>query len=142
MNVERSTTMSKYVITRGKLPAFRYSPGVAVDDFIFLAGHLGVNEQGKLVSDDVADQARQAFGNLTRTLTAAGAQLTDVVRFSFWITSYDDMKVIDSVYEELFPGDLPARTSLLIDALPLGARFEVDGIAVRGSGQQEVQQVS
>lgn len=134
--------MSKYVITRGRLPAFRYSPGVAVDDLVFLAGHLGFDDKGELVSDDVADQVRQAFGNLANTLDAVGARLTDVVRLSFWITSYDDMKVIDSVYEEIFPGDLPARTSLLVDALPLGARFEVDGIAVRGSGQQDVQRVN
>jgi reactive intermediate/imine deaminase len=133
--------MTKQVITRGKLPAFQYSPGIAVDDLIFLAGHLGFDEQGSLVGDDVADQVRQAFRNMADTLDAAGAELTDVVRLSFWLTSYDDMKAIDEVYREIFPGDLPARTSLLVDALPLGARFEVDGVAVRGSGLQETRRL-
>lgn len=133
--------MTKQVITRGKLPAFQYSPGIGVDDLIFLAGHLGFDEQGELVGDDLADQVRQAFRNLEQTLTAAGAELTDVVRLSLWITSYDDMPTIDKVYREIFPGDLPARTSLLVGGLPLGAKFEVDGVAVRGSGAQEIRHV-
>jgi 2-iminobutanoate/2-iminopropanoate deaminase len=138
---DKEYAMTKQVITRGKLPAFQYSPGIGVDDLVFLAGHLGFDADGKLVSDEVTDQVRQAFRNLADTLAAAGAELTDVVRLSLWITSYDDMKAIDEVYREIFPGDLPARTSLLVAGLPLGARFEVDGIAVRGSGSHEIQRV-
>lgn len=49
------------------------------------------------------------------------------------------MPTIDKVYREIFPGDLPARTSLLVGGLPLGAKFEVDGVAVAsGTGNDEI----
>jgi 2-iminobutanoate/2-iminopropanoate deaminase len=127
--------MGRQVITRGKIPGYTYSPGVVVGDTAYLAGHFGVDEQGKLVSDKVGEQGRQALENVGATLAAAGLGLTDVVSLRVWLTTYDDMPEFDAVYGEYFPQDPPARTAFMVGRLPLGAKVELDGIAVRDSAQ-------
>lgn len=127
--------MGRELITRGKLPGYRYSPGVVVRDTAYLAGHFGVDGDGKLVAADVASQGRQALTNLGSTLAAAEMTLADIVSMRVWLTTYDDMPAFDEVYGEFFPADPPARTAFMVERLPLGAAVELDAIAVRGSAE-------
>ncbi|MFC7309211.1 RidA family protein [Streptomyces monticola] len=130
--------MGRSVITRGKLAGYRYSPGVVVSDTAYLAGHFGVDGDGRLVSEDVAAQGRRALENLGATLDAAGMGLGDVVSMRVWLVTYDEMPQFDAVYGEFFPQDPPARTAFMVDRLPLGARVELDAIAVRGSARVDI----
>ncbi|MFH8404411.1 RidA family protein [Streptomyces sp. NPDC018019] len=129
--------MGREVITRGKLHGYKYSPGVVVAGTAYLAGHFGVDAEGRLVSEDVAEQGRKALENVRATLEAAGMGLGDVVSMRVWLVTYDEMPQFDGVYGEFFPQDPPARTAFMVDRLPLGARVELDAIAVRGSSQVE-----
>lgn len=127
--------MGRELITRGKLPGYRYSPGVVVGDTAYLAGHFGVDDDGKLVAADVAAQGHRALMNLRSTLDAAGMTLGDVVSMRVWLTTYDDMPAFDEVYGEFFPADPPARTAFMMERLPLGAAVELDAMAVRHSAE-------
>ncbi|MCQ4046557.1 RidA family protein [Streptantibioticus rubrisoli] len=127
--------MGRELITRGKLPGYRYSPGVLVGNTAYLAGHFGVDSGGRLVAADVAAQGRQALTNLGSTLEAAGMTLADVVSMRVWLTTYDNMPAFDEAYGEFFPADPPARTAFMVERLPLGAAVELDAIAVRESAE-------
>ncbi|WP_051831668.1 RidA family protein [Streptomyces violens] len=129
--------MGRQVITRGKVPGYKYSPGVVVGDTAYLAGHFGVDDQGELVSQDVAEEGRRALRNMDATLAAAGMSLADVVSMRVWLVTYDDMPAFDKVYGEFFPQDPPARTAFMVGRLPLGAKVELDAVAVRGSAEVE-----
>ncbi|MFB7598180.1 RidA family protein [Streptomyces sp. NPDC056160] len=127
--------MGRELIVRGKVPGYRYSPGVVVGDTAYLAGHFGVDGEGKLVADEVAGQGRRALENLRSTLEAARMGLADVVSMRVWLTTYDDMPAFDAVYGEFFETDPPARTAFMVERLPLGAAVELDAIAVRDSAE-------
>jgi 2-iminobutanoate/2-iminopropanoate deaminase len=125
---------SKTVVREGAVSAGHYSPAVTAGGLCFLAGHLGVDEQERLVGG-VEEQTRQALENLTTTLRRAGLERSDVVRASVWVRDYADMPVVNKVYAEYFPTDPPARTAFQTPALPLDAAFEIDAVAVaRGAG--------
>ncbi len=127
--------MGRKLITRGKLPGYRYSPGVVVGDTAYLAGHSGVDKDGKLVANDIASQDRQVLANMRATLEAAGMTLEDVVSIRVWLTTYDGMPAFDEVYGAFCPVDPPARTAFIVEKLPLGAAVELDAIAVRDSSE-------
>ncbi len=127
--------VGRELITRGKLPGYRYSPGVVVGDTAYLAGHFGVDTDGKLIAEDIASQGRQALANVRATLKAAGMTLEDVVSMRVWLTTYDDMPAFDEVYGAFYPVDPPARTAFMVERLPLGAAVELDAIAVRDSSE-------
>ncbi|MFD7169492.1 RidA family protein [Streptomyces violascens] len=127
--------MGRELITRGKLPGYRYSPGVVVGDTAYLAGHFGVDKAGSLVAGGVAAQGRQALENMRATLEAAEMTLKDVVSMRVWLTTYDGMPAFDEVYGAFFPVDPPARTAFMVENLPLGAAVELDAIAVRDSSE-------
>ncbi|MFE3187131.1 RidA family protein [Streptomyces violascens] len=127
--------MGRELITRGKLPGYRYSPGVVVGDTVYLAGHFGVGKDGSLVAGGIAAQGRQALENMRATLDAAEMTLKDVVSMRVWLTTYDDMPAFDEAYGAFYPVDPPARTAFMVEKLPLGAAVELDAIAVRDSSE-------
>jgi 2-iminobutanoate/2-iminopropanoate deaminase len=76
---------------------------------------------------------RQVVANLEQVLAAAGASVTDVVRTNVYLVDMADYAGMNAAYAELFPGR-PARTCVQVAGLPLGARVEIDCIAVRATG--------
>ncbi len=121
--------VKKTVITKGRVAGFQYSPAVVAGGWCFVAGHAGVDASQNLV-EGVEAQTRQTLDNITATLAEAGLSLADVVRTSVWLRSYRDLPVVDVVYAKYFPSDQPARTAICVADLPLGARVEIDAIAL------------
>lgn len=120
----------KDVISKGAIAGNPYSPAVLASGFCFLAGHLGVDDDQRLVEGGIEAQTRKALDNLAATLAEAGLELSHVVRTSVWVTDYADMPAVNKVYAEYFPEQPPARTAFQVPVLPLGAAFEIDGIAI------------
>ena len=110
-------------------PAGPFSPGLSIGGWIFLSGQGGFDpETGALVSDDIADQAEQAFRNIEVLLEAAGARLDDVVSCLVHITDLAEFARFNAVYENWFPDPQPVRTTVRAD-LVAEMRVEVTVIA-------------
>jgi len=110
-------------------PAGAFSPGPSIGGWIFLSGQGGFDpETGALVSDDIADQAEQAFRNIEVLLEAAGARLDDVVSCLVHITDLAEFARFNAVYENWFPDPQPVRTTVRAD-LVAEMRVEVTVIA-------------
>ena len=110
-------------------PAGPFSPGLSIGGWIFLSGQEGFDpETGALVSDDIADQAEQAFRNIEVLLEAAGARLDDVVSCLVHITDLAEFARFNAVYENWFPDPQPVRTTVRAD-LVAEMRVEVTVIA-------------
>jgi 2-iminobutanoate/2-iminopropanoate deaminase len=87
---------------------------------------------GKLVEGSIGDQTRRCLDNLTTVAAAAGADLSDAVRMGIYVTDISVFGEVNEAYGEYFPSDPPARTTIGVAALPLGAQVEIDAmIAVR-----------
>ncbi len=111
-----------------------FSSAVTVGDTIYVSGHLGRDpETNKLISDDAADQTRQTLANMERTLKAVGAELSDVVKCTIFLDDMADYTAMNAAYAESFPGDKPARSTIGADGLAIGAKVEIECIAVKPS---------
>jgi len=104
-----------------------YSPAVRAGDWLALAGQVGLDPStGKLVDGDVAAQTRQAMANIAAVLGDCGATLGDVAKTTVFLVDMGDFPVMNEVYADAFAGHRPARSTIGVAALPLGARVEVE----------------
>jgi 2-iminobutanoate/2-iminopropanoate deaminase len=111
-----------------------YSQAVQVGDFVYTAGQIPlVPETGKLVDGGIEAQTRQVMQNLARILEAAGSSLAQTVKTTIFVTNLADFGAINKVYGSFFGDDPPARSTVQVAALPLGANVEIEAVAVKAS---------
>lgn len=126
--------MQRHVIATDQAPAAvgPYSQGVQCADFVYTAGQIPLDPAtGQLVQGSIEDQTRQVLKNLQAILAAAGCGMSDVVKTTVFIMDMGDFKAMNAVYAEFFPGAPPARSTVQVAGLPLGARVEIEAVAVR-----------
>ncbi|HLE72752.1 MAG TPA: Rid family detoxifying hydrolase [Anaerolineales bacterium] len=115
---------------RGAKPIGPYSPAVRTGNFLFTSGQIGLDPQtGKLVSEGVETEARQALTNLKLLVEAGGFSLDMVVKTTLYLTNIADFAAVNGVYAEFFPSEPPARSTVQVSALPAGASIEIEAIA-------------
>lgn len=106
-----------------------YSHAVKGSGLVFLSGQTPMDPTtGQLVEGSVGDQTRRCLDNLAVVAAAAGAQLTDAVRVAIYVTDMSTFKEVNEAYVAYFPNDPPARTTIGVASLPLGAQLEMDAI--------------
>jgi len=112
-----------------------YSQAVAVQpgELVFCSGQVGLDPStGKLVDGDVKEEVRRALENLRSVLEAAGLSLQHVVRTTCFLIDMGDFATMNEIYAEYFSeGVKPARSTVAVAALPAGAAFEIDAIALK-----------
>jgi 2-iminobutanoate/2-iminopropanoate deaminase len=102
---------------------------------VFCAGQVGVDPStGALVEGGVEAQAERVLRNLGAVLGAAGLSYDDVVKTTCFLADISDFTAFNGVYARFFGDTPPARSTFQVAALPLGARVEVEAIAVRPAG--------
>ena len=110
-----------------------YSHAVAAGELIFLSGQTPLDSAtGKVVEGDVAAQTEQCFKNLFNVLTAAGLTQDHVVKCNVYLTDMNDFAAMNAVYAQQFEAPYPARTTVQVAGLPLGARIEIEMVARKG----------
>jgi 2-iminobutanoate/2-iminopropanoate deaminase len=121
--------MSKTAITSPELaPAVGpFSQAVEVDGFLFLSGQVAQDPAtGKVVEGGVVPETERIFQNLSAVLKAANKSFDDVVRAGVFLTNIADFAAMNGVYARHFSQPFPARTTIGVATLPLGARVEID----------------
>ncbi len=107
-----------------------YSHAVDSGDLIFLSGQTPLDSAtGKLVEGDIKEQTRQCFINLFAVLESCGLSGDDVQKVNVYLTDMANFKEMNSVYETMFTPPYPARTTIGVASLPLGASVEIEMIA-------------
>jgi 2-iminobutanoate/2-iminopropanoate deaminase len=110
-----------------------YSQAVVSGDHVFLSGQTPIDPAtGALVDADVGGQTQRCFDNLAAVLAAAGLTFDHVVKVNVYLTSMADFGEMNEVYARQFSEPYPARTTVAVAALPLGARIEIELVARRG----------
>jgi 2-iminobutanoate/2-iminopropanoate deaminase len=111
-------------------PVGPFSPAVRDGDRVYTSGQVAQNPAtGKLIDGDVAAQTEQALHNLQVILSAAGKSLEDVVKVNVYLTDMRHFAEMNAVYARHFVAPYPARTTVAVAALPLGAAVEIEVIA-------------
>ncbi len=97
---------------------------------LFLSGQTPIDPAtGRLVEGDITTQTRQVFANLRSVLSAAGLSMDAVVKLNVYLTSMADFAEMNAVYATVFEPPFPARTTLEVRGLPLGASVEIELVA-------------
>jgi len=107
-----------------------YSQAVVSGGILYASGQIGLLPiEGKLVADDVQSQARQVTENLSAVLAEACIDITDVLKVNIFLTDMDDFPLVNTIYAGWLGEHRPARATVAVAALPLGAKVEMDLIA-------------
>lgn len=128
--------MTKQVIQTENAPAAvgPYSQGMVANGFIFTAGQIALLPSGgNLFDQDVQTQARQVIANLEAVLVAGGSSLKSIVKTTIYLQNMSDFAAVNAVYSEVFSAlgtPTPARSTIEVAKLPLGALVEIEVIAL------------
>jgi 2-iminobutanoate/2-iminopropanoate deaminase len=123
---------SRHAVTSPGAPAAvgPYSHAVRSGDLVFTSGQIPLDPAtGKLVTGAIELQTRRVMDNLAAVLAAAGTSLPRVVKTTIYLTDLGDFAAVNGVYASYFSSDPPARSTVQVAALPLGAKVEIDAIA-------------
>ena len=127
--------MAKRAITSAKsTPIGPYSPAIQAGDLLFVSGQTPLDAgTGKLVEGDISVQARQCLENLKAILEAAGLGFAHVLKTNIFLTNMADFAAVNAVYKTYFEEPYPARSTVAVVALPMGAAVEIELVASRSA---------
>ena len=108
-----------------------YSQAIAAGDLVFCAGQIGRDPASGVLPDGVEAQTEQTLRNLQAVLDAAGCTFANVVKTTCFLADIGDFAAFNGVYERFVTDPPPARSTFQVAALPMGARVEIEAIAVR-----------
>ncbi|MDR2109785.1 MAG: RidA family protein [Spirochaetaceae bacterium] len=122
------------VITTEKAPKAigPYSQGIAAGNFVYTSGQLPIDAAtGELEKSDIKKAAKNSLENCRAILEAAGLSLKDVVKTLVFMTDLSEFTAMNEVYASYFAENPPARSCIQVAALPLGAKIEIEVVAVK-----------
>ena len=125
--------MSRQIIHTAVAPAAigPYSQAVKVGNTVYLSGQTPLDpDTMKLVEGDITVQAQQVFKNLAAVCEAAGGSFAKVARVGIYLTDLSNFAKVNAVMAEHFTEPYPARSTIEVSALPVGAQVEVDMVMV------------
>jgi len=107
-----------------------YSQAMMHGGILYTSGQIGLHpEQGVLVGEGVEAQAQQVTKNLSAVLEAAGATVSDIIKVNIYLLDMADFPLVNTIYADWLGEHRPARATVAVAALPLGAKVEMDLIA-------------
>jgi 2-iminobutanoate/2-iminopropanoate deaminase len=124
--------MSKSIIQTEKAPKAigPYSQAIKSDNLLFISGQLPIHPISGELSGDIQTQTRQALENLKSILAAAGSTVESVLKTTVFLKNLDDFNTFNAIYQEYFPKDAPARSTIEVSRIPRGALIEIEAVAV------------
>ncbi len=120
----------KQVITTALAPAAvgPYSQAVRTGDLVFLSGQIGRDPSGQTLSAEFEVQVRQAFKNMLALVEASGGTPEQLIKLTLFVLDMAKFPIVNQVMAEMVPQPYPARSTVGVASLPLGAQFEVEAI--------------
>ena len=123
--------MEHVLTSNAPAPVGPYSQAVIHDGVAYLSGQVPLDPAtGEIVGTDIETQTRQVLANLAAVLEATGSTWPQVLRVSVYLVDIADFPAFNAIYSETLGDARPARSTFQVAALPLGARVELDAIAI------------
>ena len=113
-------------------PKAPYSQGIDAGTQVFVSGQLGIDPFTGEIPGSVADETRHAMDYMRAVLAAAGLSMNEVCKTTIFMIDFDDYSKVNEVYSKYFETP-PARSTVKVAELTMGARVEIEAIAVRTS---------
>ncbi|HEV2963508.1 MAG TPA: Rid family hydrolase [Candidatus Angelobacter sp.] len=131
MAVSADSDRKYIVLQREAAKTAPFSEAVLAGNTLYIAGHLGLDPKTGKPGATPEEEARLVMESLKRTVEAAGLSMDDMVSVQVFCSDVSVFDAFNSVYRTYFHGNYPARAFIGAGKLLFGARFEVQGIAVK-----------
>ena len=125
-------TAPVFVAPQGAMAAYPFSAAVRVGDVLYLSGQIGTDSTGRLVPGGIEAETRQTMNNIRDVLARTGSSLDRVAKCTVMMADMREWPAMNAIYATYFPRAKPARSALGANGLALGARVEIECIAVAG----------
>jgi reactive intermediate/imine deaminase len=113
------------------MPVGTYSQAIKIDKNVYLSGQIPLDpKHGILVKGNIENQVKQIFENLAAVAKAAGGDLKNLVKLTIFLQDLSDFPIINSVMKDYFKPPYPARSTIGVVSLPMGAKVEIEAIMV------------
>lgn len=116
----------------GSNPVGPFSPGIIFEDVLYVSGQGARDAKGNLPLGAEA-QTRQCLQNIKDVVESARFSMANIVYTHTYLTNMQDYASVNKIYPEVFPGTLPARSTMGVTKMPLETPVEISAIAVRAS---------
>ncbi len=126
--------MEKRIITSKNAPEpiGPYSHAVLINNTLYVSGQVAKDVQsGQMIQSDIKSETRKVMENLQAILTEAEMDFTHVVKTTIYCVNLGDFAAINEVYGSFFKTDFPARETVQVVKLPLGANVEISVVAIK-----------
>ena len=119
------------LITASEAPAAigPYSHAVVRNGLAYCSGALPLDPESMTLVEGIEAQSEQVLKNMAAVLSASGSSLAQVVKTTIFLANMADFPVVNGIYAEAFGDHKPARSTVQLAALPLGASIEIECIA-------------
>ena len=120
----------KQIISTSHAPAAvgPYSQAVRIENLVFLSGQIGRDPSAKTLAAAFEEQVRQAFKNMLALVEAAGGKPEQLIKLTLFVLEMAKFPIVNQIMSEMLPQPYPARSTVGVASLPLGAQFEVEAI--------------
>jgi 2-iminobutanoate/2-iminopropanoate deaminase len=108
-----------------------FSSAVVVGNTLYIAGHEGPDEHGKVTGTDITVQTTNAIAAIKKVVEEAGFQMSDIVSVTVYIADLNDVPKMNETYKKLMPDPKPARATVKVAGLIGGAKIEISAIAAK-----------
>lgn len=124
--------MEKKAIATDKAPAAigPYSQGVHAGSLVFTSGQLPLDPATKQMPEGIKEQTQIALSNVKAVLEAAGSSLDKVVKTTVFLSDISYFADMNEIYSTFFTQPFPARSAFAVKDLPLGAKVEIEVVAL------------
>ena len=113
-------------------PIGPYSQGVLAGNTLYVSGQIAINpENGKMVQQTIAHEAKQIMLNIEAILKEAGMEFEHIVKTTIFLKNMGDFSAVNDVYGACFSNHFPARETVEVAKLPKEANVEISVIAVK-----------
>ncbi len=111
------------------IPIGPYSQAIKSGNLIFVSGQVALNQETKQIEGDIKQQTHTVLTILTKILEAAGSGTDHVVKTTIFLSDMGDFLRVNEIYGSFFGENPPARSTVQVAKLPLGALVEIEAIA-------------
>lgn len=127
-----SRTVTPEFLTPYGPPVNPFSPAVRVGNLLYLAGQIGTDSSGAVVTGGIDAETRQTMQNIANVLAVTGSSMDRVVKCTVFMADMKEWPAMNVVYATFFPRNKPARSAMGANGLALNARVEIECIAAAG----------
>lgn len=123
--------MDKKVYNSSEETGLPFSEAIESNGFVFIAGQIHLDETGNLVEGDIETKTHQVMKNIQKILKGVGLTFSDIVKAEIFLPDLSNGPKVNEVYTSYLSHPYPARVTVGVKALPLGADIEIATIAAR-----------